>query len=106
MPLRSFFRPPSTARLLALCLCAATPTLVAATDPNQRIAHLKHHNPGLLVDLGVGLWAWPLPMDFDEDGLMDLVVACTDRPSNGIYVFRNTGEFDPSTHLPVFTPGA
>lgn len=105
MSLRFFLRPPSAVRLLALCLCAAAPSLVAATDPNQRIAHLKHHNPGLLVDLGVGLWAWPLPMDFDEDGLMDLVVACTDRPSNGIYVFRNTGAVDPSTQLPIFAPG-
>ncbi|MFM9032592.1 MAG: hypothetical protein ACKOTF_18335 [Opitutaceae bacterium] len=38
------------------------------------LSRLLHHNPGLLTDLGVGLWAWPLPMDFDEDGRMDLVV--------------------------------
>jgi hypothetical protein len=88
-----------------LLLCTAIPWVTAAADPTQRIAHLKHHDPGLLVDLGVGLWAWPLPMDFDNDGLMDLVVACTDRPSNGIYVFRNTGTVDPSTHLPIFAPG-
>jgi hypothetical protein len=59
----------------------------------------------LLVDLGVGLWAWPLPMDFNDDGLMDLVVACTDKPSNGVYLFLNTGEIDPVTHLPVLSPG-
>ena len=56
-----------------------------------------------LSELGVGLWAWPLPMDWNEDGLMDLVVACTDRPSNGIYVFLNTGVVDPMTRLPVFS---
>jgi hypothetical protein len=84
---------------------ALPPAAHAAAVAGERIAQVKHNNPGLLVDLGVGLWAWPLPMDFDEDGLMDLVVACTDRPSNGIYVFRNTGEVDPVTLLPVFAPG-
>lgn len=63
------------------------------------------NHPGLITDLGVGLWAWPLPMDWNEDGLMDLVVACTDTPSNGVYVFLNTGEFDPVTNLPLFGPG-
>ncbi len=26
------------------------------------------------MDLDVGLWAWPLPMDYDRDGLNDLVM--------------------------------
>lgn len=81
---------------------AARPAGAAADAEMSRVAH---HNPGLLTDLGVGLWAWPLPMDFNDDGLMDLVVVCTDRPSNGIYVFLNTGEVDPVTLLPVFAPG-
>ncbi len=72
---------------------------------DERMSQLKYNNPGLLVDLGVGLWAWPLPMDFNDDGLMDLVVACTDKPSNGVYLFLNTGEIDPVTHLPVLSPG-
>jgi hypothetical protein len=74
----------------------------AADEGMQRLAY---RNPGLLTDLGVGLWAWPLPMDWNEDGLMDLVVVCTDRPSNGIHVFLNTGEYDPLTQLPLFSPG-
>ncbi|MEK7753770.1 MAG: VCBS repeat-containing protein, partial [Acidobacteriota bacterium] len=41
--------------------------------------------------LSVGLWAYPAPIDFDQDGRMDLIVGCTDRPSNGIYLFRNIG---------------
>ena len=41
--------------------------------------------------LSVGLWAYPAPIDFDQDGRMDLIVGCTDRPSNGIYLFRNLG---------------
>jgi hypothetical protein len=86
--------------LLALC-CALLPAAFAADD---RLTRLNHNDPGLLVDLGVGLWAWPLPMDHDGDGLIDLVVACTDTPYNGVYVFRNSGQVDPSTGLPVFHP--
>jgi hypothetical protein len=61
---------------------------------------LKYNNPGLTVDLAVGLWAWPLPMDFDGDGDLDLVVVCPDKPYSGTYVFENAsgGKF------PVFKP--
>jgi hypothetical protein len=86
-------------------LALATLLLAPAARPaDQAMSKLAYNNPGLLTDLGVGLWAWPLPMDFNEDGLMDLVVACTDTPSNGIYVFLNTGEVDVTTHLPIFAP--
>ncbi len=78
--------------------------LPAAFAAEDRLTRLQHNDPGLLVDLGVGLWAWPLPMDHDGDGLIDLVVACTDTPYNGVYVFRNSGQVDPSTGLPVFHP--
>lgn len=39
--------------------------------------------------LAVGLWAYPVAFDFDEDGATDLIVSCTDRPYNGVYLFRN-----------------
>ena len=29
-----------------------------ATD----LERIKYNNPGLKVDLGVGLWAWPMPV--------------------------------------------
>lgn len=74
-------------------------------DSLDNFYHLKYQDSAILTDLGVGLWAWPLPMDWNGDGLMDMVVACTDRPSNGIYIFLNTGAFDPTTELPVFSPG-
>jgi hypothetical protein len=77
-------------------------TLHASTPKATKLAF---NNPGLLVDLGVGLWGWPLPMDYNHDGLIDLVVVCCGRPSNGVYFFENTGAFDAQTKLPIFKPG-
>ncbi|WP_438480070.1 FG-GAP repeat domain-containing protein [Oleiharenicola lentus] len=65
---------------------------------------LAYNNPGLVVDLGVGLWAWPLPMDYNGDGKMDLVVVCSDKPHNGTWYFENSGQTDPETKLPLFKP--
>ena len=80
----------------------ATEMLVANDEWNLR--PLKFNQPGLTVDLGVGLWAWPLPMDYDSDGDLDLLVACPDKPSNGVYYFENTSQ-DPRQKLPVFQTG-
>ncbi len=64
-----------------------------AQNKDEGLPHLqivKYNNPGEIVDLGVGLWAQPFPMDFDEDGKMDLVVSCSGTPYNGIYFFKNS----------------
>ncbi|MHC4753748.1 MAG: FG-GAP-like repeat-containing protein [Planctomycetota bacterium] len=67
------------------------------------LERMKYNNPGLVVDLGVGLWGWPLPMDYDGDGDYDLVVSCSDKPYNGTYYFENQcGD----VKMPVFKPGA
>ena len=86
--------------LLALVLAP----FLRAAEPAAVLPRLAHNDPGLLVDLGVGLWAWPLPMDYNGDGLMDLVVVCTDKPYNGTWFFENSGQVDPQTKLPVFKP--
>jgi hypothetical protein len=86
-------------RFLAIAGAAIVPCLQAADEVLPR---LKHHNPGTLADLGVGLWAWPLPIDYNKDGLMDLVVVCTDKPYNGTWYFENSGEVDPQLKLPIF----
>ena len=52
------------------------------------LERLRYNHPGLVVDLGVGLWASPLPMDYDAGGDLDLVVVCPDKPYNGTYVSR------------------
>lgn len=90
--------------LLPLLGVAAALLLPAARAADQLLPRLAYNNPGSLVDLGVGLWAWPLPMDYNQDGLMDLVVVCTDKPYNGTWFFENSGEVDPSTKLAIFKP--
>jgi len=72
-------------------------TSLAAEEPDLQA--LKYNNPGLTVDLGVGLWAWPLTMDWDKDGELDLIVSCPDKPYNGIYFFENPGG---TSKMPVF----
>ena len=71
---------------------------------SQQLERLSYNNPNLLVDLGVGLWAWPLPMDFNNNGLTDLVVVCTDTPYKGVYFFENSGKLDNVTKLPIYKP--
>ena len=70
----------------------------------EKLPRLAHNNPGALADLGVGLWAWPLPIDYNGDGLMDLVVVCTDKPYNGTWFFENSGQIDAQLKLPIFKP--
>ncbi len=36
---------------------------------------LKQNNPNLIVDLGTGLWGSPIPFDFNNDGLMDIIMS-------------------------------
>ncbi len=77
---------------------------MAMPPPSAEPKRIRYNNPGLLANVGVGLWGWPLPMDYNGDGLMDLVVAGTGTPYNGVYFFENTGTSDPETHLPLFKP--
>ncbi|MBG85767.1 MAG: hypothetical protein CMO80_02570 [Verrucomicrobiales bacterium] len=79
-----------------------TLTLLALAFPaTAELERLQYNNPGLKVDLGVGLWAWPLPMDWDGDGDYDMVVACPDKPYNGVYFFENPGK-GKGKKFPVF----
>jgi hypothetical protein len=95
-------------RFISLRLCVSAVitfvffTEVPAADSN-RLERIRYHNPGLVVDLSVGLWAWPMPIDWDGDGDLDLLVACPDKPYNGVYFFENPTR--KSVKFPVFKPG-
>lgn len=84
-----------------LTLLAIVQLNAQSRDSGKQLHRLKYNN-ALTVDLGVGLWANPLPMDYDQDGDWDLVVSCADVPYNGTYFFENP---DGNSTWPVFKPG-
>ncbi len=90
------------ARFMIAALLAAATLRSAEPGAATRLTRLKYNNPGLLVDVGEGLWGTPLPMDYNHDGLIDLVVVCPRIPANGAYFFENSGLTDPTTGLPIF----
>jgi len=85
----------------AIAVLASVTAISAAAEKTGKLHALKYRDAELVVDLGVGLWAWPAPMDFDDDGDIDLVVACPDKPYNGLYYFENPGDnvFLPAVRL-------
>jgi len=78
--------------------------LVLSSLPSLALEPLHYNHPGLTVDLSVGLWADPLPMDFDGDGHFDLLVNCSDKPYNGLYFFRNATGDTATQPFPIFQP--
>lgn len=69
-----------------------------------KLQPLTYNQSDMAVDLGVGLWAWPMPIDYDKDGDLDLLVACPDKPTNGVYYFENPSQ-DRKNNSPLFLPG-
>ncbi|MEQ9217821.1 MAG: VCBS repeat-containing protein [Cyclobacteriaceae bacterium] len=88
-----------TIAIILLSLACSTP---AQQQDSLEFTLLKHQNPGLATDLGVGLWAWPMAIDYDGDEDLDLIVMCPDTPFRGLYFFENTS--GPAEMMPVFEP--
>ncbi len=72
---------------LSVSLHAATPETSATQPADLRLSY----NNDLIVDLAVGLWCIPMPYDYDNDGITDLLVSCPDTPYKGLYRFHNIG---------------
>jgi len=45
-----------------------------------------------VADLGVGLWATAMPIDWDKDGDWDLVYVCDGVPQSGVYLYIQEDE--------------
>ncbi len=87
---------------------AILPWLISARagELPERFQSIKYNNPGLVVDLGVGLWGWPVPCEHKGGGgLSDLVLVAGGSPSKGTYYFENTGRKDSRTGADIFKPG-
>ncbi|TKJ19089.1 MAG: hypothetical protein CEE43_16620 [Promethearchaeota archaeon Loki_b32] len=85
--------------LLVTAFVSSTSTGRFKDIDSPETIRLKYNNPDLIVDLGVGLWANPIPVDWDQDGDTDLLVSTSDKPSNGLYFFENIGNniFSPAS---------
>ena len=77
----------------------------ASASADDQLQLVNYNNPGLVVDLGVGLSPWPVPMDADGDGDYDLVVSYDGKPSNGTYIFENPNGDTASDKFPVLKDG-
>ncbi len=79
-------------KVLAVIVLGLLTAVHAFAVEAEADAHkLSHNSPGLTCDLGWGLWGNPLPMDFDGDGDMDLLVSSAGLPSRGLCYFENDG---------------
>lgn len=76
--------------------------ILALAFPVVALERVKFNHPGLTVDLAVGLWAWPVPVDTKNDGRFDLYVACPDKPFNGVWLFENPSGDTVQNAFPVF----
>ena len=97
--LRVYDRPLSPSEIWSLAKAAGLANPIVPAPGNLR--RVSYNNPGLVVDLSVGLYAWPLPMDCDGDGDLDLIVSCSDVPYNKACLFENPGG---DAKMPVFKP--
>lgn len=75
--------------LKTLILTCMLGTSAAADVPPEATA--VPYNNDISVPLAVGLWGMPMPVDYDGDGINDLVISAPDVPYHGTYFFRNIG---------------
>lgn len=87
--------------LLILAIFGLGTAQALPISEGSNMIRVPYNHPGLVADLGVGLWAVPMPVDWDGDGDHDLLCYSVDKPYNGLYFFENTAG---AVDWPVFKP--
>ncbi len=67
-----------------------TPNGTSALNPPVFVGAgdmLSYGRRGVVADLGIGLWATPMPIDWDGDGDWDLLYSVQDKPQHGLYLY-------------------
>ena len=77
-------------RQIVLLVAFAAVAANAVVTPRP-MCRLEYNRAGT-CDLKVGLWAFPWAMDYNGDGIRDVVVGCPDTPFRGYFVFEGTKE--------------
>ena len=81
-------------RMARLVLAGAVAASVLATDAADygRFKRLMYNSPGT-ADLKSGLFSWPMILDYDGDGDLDVLIATGGIPTwKGTWFFENTGK--------------
>lgn len=60
----------------------------AAQKQPEQLHRLKYNHPGLQADIGLGIWGLPVILDYDGDGVDDLLVNSSGSQLGGLYWFR------------------
>lgn len=75
----------------------------SSQEKMKGFVRMKFNNPGLVVDMGVGIWGRAEPYDYDGDGKRDIVLRSFSKPSQWTLFYRNPGL--PSDAMPIFPKG-
>ena len=88
------------------CLFAGVAVSSPGAMPAEKMhgfVRMKFNNPGLVVDMGIGIWGRAEPYDYDGDGRRDIILRSFSKPSQWTLFYRNPGL--PADAMPTFPKG-
>ena len=85
------------------CVLAVSSLAAPTAEKMKGFVRMKFNNPGLVVDMGIGIWGRAEPYDYDGDGKRDIILRSFSKPSQWTLFYRNPGL--PPDAMPVFPKG-